>query len=130
MKYEDALNWIHGLYRFGSNLGLTRMTKLMELLGNPQHKFRSVHVAGTNGKGSTSAFLAQILQAEGLSVGLYTSPYIEAFTNRMALNGQDIAEDELVELVRQVKWAVEALAASEVGQPTEFEVVTALAFPY
>ncbi len=130
MKYEDALNWIHGLYRFGSNLGLTRMTKLMELLGNPQHKFRSVHVAGTNGKGSTSAFLAQILQAEGLSVGLYTSPYIEAFTNRMALNGQDIAEDELVELVRQVKWAVEELAASEIGQPTEFEVVTALAFTY
>lgn len=130
MKYEEALNWIHGLYRFGSNLGLERVTKLMELLGNPQDKFRSVHVAGTNGKGSTSAFLAQILQAEGLSVGLYTSPYIEAFTNRMAINGRDISEQELVELVKQVKWAVDELAASEVGQPTEFEVVTALAFTY
>ncbi|HZK23832.1 MAG TPA: folylpolyglutamate synthase/dihydrofolate synthase family protein, partial [Oscillospiraceae bacterium] len=130
MKYEEALNWIHGLYRFGSNLGLERVTKLMELLDNPQDKFRSVHVAGTNGKGSTAAFLAQILQAEGLSVGLYTSPYIEAFTNRMALNGHDIGEAELVELVKQVKWAVDELAASAIGQPTEFEVVTALAFTY
>ncbi|NLZ39236.1 MAG: bifunctional folylpolyglutamate synthase/dihydrofolate synthase [Firmicutes bacterium] len=130
MNYEEALNWIHGLYRFGSNLGLERITKLMEMLGNPQHKFRSIHVAGTNGKGSTSAFLAKILEAEGYRVGLYTSPYIEAFTNRMAINGKDISKDHLVKLVSEVKGAVEELAASPIGQPTEFEVVTALAFTY
>ena len=130
MNYEEALNWIHGLYRFGASLGLERVTKLMELLGNPQQKFRTIHVAGTNGKGSTSAFLAKILEAEGYRVGLYTSPYIEAFTNRMAINGKDISEDYLVKLVEEVKGAVEELAASPIGQPTEFEVVTALAFTY
>ena len=66
MNYDEALSWIHGLYRFGSNLGLERINKLMAMLGNPQDKFRSVHIAGTNGKGSTAAFLAEILQAEGL----------------------------------------------------------------
>ncbi|MCR3922309.1 MAG: bifunctional folylpolyglutamate synthase/dihydrofolate synthase [Firmicutes bacterium] len=130
MKYEDALQWIHGLHRFGSNLGLERVTKLMDLLGNPQNKFRSVHVAGTNGKGSTAAFLAEILEAEGFRVGLYTSPYLEAFTNRMAINGEDISQEHLVQLVEQVKAAVDQLATSELGHPTEFEVVTALAFTY
>jgi len=130
MEYQEALEWIHGLYRFGSNLGLERVSRLMELLGNPQHRFKSVHIAGTNGKGSTASFLAEMLQAEGLKVGLYTSPYIEKFTNRMAINGIDIDEKEIVQLVEKVKPVVEELAADEVGQPTEFEVVTALAFTY
>ncbi|HHX75129.1 MAG TPA: bifunctional folylpolyglutamate synthase/dihydrofolate synthase, partial [Firmicutes bacterium] len=130
MNYQEALDWIHSLYRFGSNLGLERVTRLMKLLGNPQQQFRSVHIAGTNGKGSTAAFLAAMLQAEGLKVGLYTSPYIEAFTNRMAINGIDIDKDHLVAIVQKVKAAVEEMAAGEAGQPTEFEVVTALAFTY
>lgn len=129
MNYDEALSWIHGLYRFGSNLGLERINKLMAMLGNPQDKFRSVHIAGTNGKGSTAAFLAEILQAEGLRVGLYTSPYIEAFTNRMAVNGHDIAPGDLVRIVKKVKPLVEELTKSD-SQPTEFEVVTALAFTY
>ncbi|NLP36899.1 MAG: bifunctional folylpolyglutamate synthase/dihydrofolate synthase [Firmicutes bacterium] len=130
MDYQKALEWIHGLYRFGSNLGLERVNRLMELLGNPQHQFQSIHIAGTNGKGSTASFLAEMLQAEGFKVGLYTSPYIEKFTNRMAINGIDISEEEIVRIVEKVKPAVEELAAGEVGQPTEFEVVTALAFTY
>ena len=72
MNYQEALDWIHSLYRFGANLGLERVTRLMELLGNPQQQFRSVHIAGTNGKGSTAAFLAAMLQAGGYKVGLYT----------------------------------------------------------
>ena len=130
MNYQEALDWIHSLYRFGANLGLERVTRLMELLGNPQQRFRSVHIAGTNGKGSTAAFLAAMLQAEGLKVGLYTSPYIEAFTNRLAINGVDIDKDHLVAIVKKVKAAVEEMRNSNVGQPTEFEVVTALAFTY
>ena len=130
MNYQEALDWIHSLYRFGANLGLERVTRLMELLGNPQQQFRSVHIAGTNGKGSTAAFLAAMLQAEGYKVGLYTSPYIEAFTNRMAINGVDIDKNHLVAIVKKVKATVEEMKNSEAGQPTEFEVVTALAFTY
>ncbi|MDW7652313.1 MAG: folylpolyglutamate synthase/dihydrofolate synthase family protein [Bacillota bacterium] len=130
MNYEEALNWIHGLYRFGSNPGLERISELLSRLGNPQNQLRCVHIAGTNGKGSTAAFLASILEAEGNRVGLYTSPYLEAFTNRMAVNGYDIDAAELVRLVEQVRPHVEAIADTPAGPPTEFEVVTALAFTY
>lgn len=130
MDYREALDWIHSLCRFGNNPGLERVEKLLAALGNPEKRLRCVHVAGTNGKGSTCAFLAAMLEAEGFRVGLYTSPYLEAFTNRMAVDGTDIQEDKLIRLVEKVKPLVEQIAATEVGQPTEFEVVTALAFAY
>ena len=130
MNYQEALDWIHGLHRFGWNPGLSRVVCLLERLGNPQQKLRCIHIAGTNGKGSTAAFLASILEAQGFRVGLYTSPYMEAFTNRMGVNGEDIDRDTLVRLVEEVKPHVDAIAATNLGQPTEFEVVTALAFLY
>lgn len=130
MNLQQAVSWIHSLYRFGSNPGLERIEAVLERLGNPHRDLRCVHIAGTNGKGSTAAMLASILEAEGFSVGLYTSPYLEAFTNRMAINGRDIGETELVKLVAEVRPVVEQVKQTELGPPTEFEVVTALAFTY
>ncbi len=130
MDLQQALSWIHGLYRFGSNPGLERIEAVLDLLGNPHRTLRCLHIAGTNGKGSTAAMLASMLEAEGYSVGLYTSPYLEAFTNRMAINGRDISEDELVKLVAEIRPLVEEVSRTDLGQPTEFEVVTALAFAY
>lgn len=130
MNFTQALDWIHGLHRFGMNPGLERIEELMKRLGDPQKKLRCVHIAGTNGKGSTAAFLASMLEAEGYRVALYTSPYLESFTNRMAINGSDISRERLAALVDDVKPHVEAIAQTALGQPTEFEVVTALAFTY
>jgi dihydrofolate synthase/folylpolyglutamate synthase len=130
LNYQEALNWIHGLARFGSNQGLERIRELLRMLGDPQDRLRCVHIAGTNGKGSTAVFLASMLAAEGCRVGLYTSPYLEAFTNRMAVAGVDIDEHSLAALVGRVKPLVEEIAVTEFGQPTEFEVVTAMAFTY
>ncbi|UNC90899.1 bifunctional folylpolyglutamate synthase/dihydrofolate synthase [Candidatus Contubernalis alkaliaceticus] len=131
MNYLEALDWIHSIGRFGIKPGLARMSKMMELLGNPQKKIKVIHIAGTNGKGSTAAFLSKILEEAGYSVGLYTSPYLEAFTNRMAINGNDIPEDRLVEIVNIVKPMVDDISKDfELGQMTEFEVVTCIAFYY
>ncbi len=129
--YYEALDWIHGLGRFGMKPGLERIRAMLERIGNPHHKIRFVHIAGTNGKGSTAVLLASMLQAAGYRVGLYTSPYLQSFNNRMAINGHDIEQDELVELVGQVRPVVEEITADEqLGQPTEFEVVTLLALAY
>jgi len=130
MNYAEALAWIHSLYRFGINPGLERIKALLERLGDPQKRLRCVHIAGTNGKGSTAAFLASMLENEGKRVALYTSPYLEAFTNRMAINGADISRERLAALTTEVRLQVEAVAGTDLGQPTEFEVVTALAFKY
>lgn len=130
MNYQDALSWVHSLSRFGSNPGLERIEELLAGLGNPHTRLRCIHIAGTNGKGSVAAFLTSMLEAEGWRVGLYTSPYLESFTNRMAINGRDIGEEHLARLVARIRPLVEDIAATELGQPTEFEVVTALAFTY
>ncbi len=131
MHYEEALDWIHSIARFGMNQGLERIEALLDLLGNPHRSCKYLHIGGTNGKGSTAAFAAAMLEEAGYRVGLYTSPYLVQFTNRMAINGRDIPRKRLVELVNKVKPLVEKIAADPVlGQPTEFEVVTALAFCY
>lgn len=131
LNYEQALAWIHGIARFGMNQGLQRIEKLLDRLGNPHQKLNFLHIGGTNGKGSIAAFAAAVLEAAGYRVGLYTSPYLEKFTNRMAINGQDIAPGRLVELVEIIKPYVAEIAADPAcGHPTEFEVVTALALTY
>lgn len=130
MQYQDALAWIHSLYRFGSRPGLERIEALLYELGNPEKELNCIHITGTNGKGSTAAMLASMLKELGFSVGLYTSPYMEAFTNRMAVDGSDIAGEDLAGLVARVKPIVEKISLSDPGPPTEFEVVTALAFLY
>lgn len=130
-RYREALQWIHGLGRFGIKPGLERITALLQMLGNPHGRLSYVHIAGSNGKGSTAAMLASVLRAAGYSCGLYTSPYLLSFTNRMAVDGDDIGQEDLVTLVEKVKPLVEEISADEnLGDMTEFEVVTALALLY
>lgn len=130
MNYAETLAWIHSLYRFGMNPGLERIKALLRRLGDPQKMLRCIHIAGTNGKGSTAAFLASMLEAQDKRVALYTSPYLEAFTNRMAINGVDICRERLTALATDVRLQVDEMVRTGAGQPTEFEVVTALAFLY
>lgn len=129
--YLKALEWIHGLGRFGIRPGLERIAILLEMLGNPHHRVRFVHIGGTNGKGSTAAMLSSALRSAGFRIGLYTSPYLLSFTNRMAVNGSDIDHGELVDLVSEVRPMVEKISSDpRLGPLTEFEVVTALALTY
>ncbi|GAB7388679.1 bifunctional tetrahydrofolate synthase/dihydrofolate synthase [Bacillaceae bacterium] len=128
--YADALAWLHGLKRFGVKPGLERMNWLMERLGHPERSLRFVHIAGTNGKGSTAAFLASVLQQAGYDVGLFTSPHLGSFANRIQVNGNDIPEQEVIRFVREVKPLAEELRASGLGAPTEFEIVTTISLLY
>ncbi len=131
LNYQEALSWIHSRERFGINPGLSRIEYMLACLGNPHLDLKVIHIAGTNGKGSTAAFTAAVLQEAGYRTGLYTSPYLESFTNRMAVDGTDVAEEALVLLVNKIKPVVEETSnILELGPPTEFEVVTALAFAY
>lgn len=128
--YEQAVDWINGLVSLGMKPGLKRMEALMKAFGNPERRLKVIHVAGTNGKGSTCRIIAQILQQSGYDVGTFTSPYIERFTNRIQYNSQDIPEEELLKLAQQVEPVVHDIAKSELGSPTMFEVITAIAFLY
>ncbi len=119
MNYEEALNYIHSLLVFGSQPGLERITELLEKLGNPQDKLRFIHVAGTNGKGSCCTMLSEIYKQSGYKTGLYTSPYIIDFRERMQINGEYIPKEVLARLTKQVKDAGVVV--------TEFEFITALA---
>lgn len=126
-SYQEAVDWITGLVAFGIRPGLDRIARLMELLGNPHRRLKFIHVAGTNGKGSTCAFLTSVLQRSGYDVGTFTSPYITKFTNRFQYNGVDIEEETLLSLANELKPHVEAIAETGLGSPTMFEVSTALA---
>lgn len=129
-QYDEAIAWIHSRLRLGIKPGLERMTYLLTQLGHPERKNRWVHVAGTNGKGSTVAYLRTTLQAAGYEVGTFTSPYIESFNERISVNGQPISDEELVLLIAKIRPIVEAMATSPYGEPTEFEVITAMFFDY
>ncbi|OAB46671.1 bifunctional folylpolyglutamate synthase/dihydrofolate synthase [Paenibacillus glacialis] len=128
--YEEAVNWINGLIPFGIRPGLSRMEMMMEQLGQPQRRLKFIHVAGTNGKGSTCAFLTKVLLETGYSVGTFTSPYITKFTNRFQYNGDDIPEDTLLDLTNRLRPVVDNIALTDLGSPTMFEVSTALAILY
>lgn len=127
MKYSEALDYIHSFPRFSQGEGPERMARLMGLLGNPQERLRFLHVAGTNGKGSTCAMLSSICRKSGRKTGLYISPYILDFRERMQIDGEMISQEELRETVEEVSEAVER-CREEGFCPVEFEVVTAIAF--
>lgn len=129
-SYQAAVDWITGLIPFGIRPGLERIQMLMERLDNPHRRLKFIHIAGTNGKGSTCAYLSSVLIQSGYDVGTYTSPYITKFTNRFQYNGQDIEEGTLLALSNDLKPHVEAIAKTELGCPTMFEVSTALAILY
>lgn len=130
MNYQEALNYIHSTYKFGSKLGLENITCLLELMGNPHKALKVIHVAGTNGKGSTSSYIHSVLMTQGYKVGLYTSPYLEEFTERMRINGKNIPKDVLAEITEFTKGKIEEMLARGMQHPTEFEVVTAIGFEY
>ena len=126
MTLEQALYYIHSVCWKGTVPGLSRTQELLAKMGNPEKKLKFVHIAGTNGKGSTCAMLASVLGKAGYRVGLYTSPFIVRFNERMQINGENISNDELVKLTEYIK----PIADSMEDKPTEFELITALAFEY
>ncbi len=128
---DEAISWItQRMPQFGIQVGLKRMERLMELLGHPHRRLKFIHVAGTNGKGSTCAYLTRVLIHSGYDVGTFTSPFIERYSNRIQLNGQDIDDESLLKLANMVKPYTDQIAASELGAPTMFEVSTAIAILY
>ena len=128
MTYNEAIKFLYSLRWFGTKLGLTNTLKLAELAGNPHHQLRFIHVAGTNGKGSTCAMLESIYRAAGLRVGLFTSPHLVAFGERIQVNRQLISEADVVRLIGELKPMLATFSADE--HPTFFEVVTVMALRY
>ena len=123
MEIKEALAYINALRWYGSRPGLDRIGALLEKLGDPQKNLRFVHIAGTNGKGSCAAMTASVLRAAGYRTGLYTSPYLFRFNERMQLDGRPIGDDTLAALVEEIQPIADAMEE----HPTEFEMMTALA---
>jgi len=146
MTYEKALHYLDSFQRFGIRLGLERITYLLQALENPHLRFPSVLIGGTNGKGSTAAFLSSILRAGGYKVGLYTSPHLIDFRERIQINGHPIPEDKAVVLLNEMRSIIDqrqgqtsainpqasalSYQLSAIDHPTYFEIATALAFTY
>ncbi len=130
MNYQEAIDFIHSTYKFGSKLGLTNIKKLTELLGNPQDSYKIIHIAGTNGKGSTSNMIHDVLMTAGYKTGLFISPYLEEFTERIQINKVHIDKDSLARITSLVKEKIQIMLEEGYNHPTEFEVVTAIGFKY
>ena len=126
MNFEESLQYIHSINWSFCHLGLERITELCHKLGDPQDQLKFVHVAGTNGKGSVCAMLSQTLRTAGYRTGLYTSPYIKDFNERMQIDGECISREELAELTTLIRPIADAME----DKPTEFELITAIAFEY
>lgn len=130
MKYQEALDYINDKDKFGSRLGLSSIGKLMELIGNPQEELKHIHIGGTNGKGSTSSFISHALKSAGYKVGLFTSPYIERFNERIQINGLDIPDETLGRFTSIIKEKANIMIEEGFEHPTTFEIITAIAFMY
>ena len=130
MTREEVMNFIDNSKKFGSRLELSRVEKLCELLGNPQDKLKCIHIAGTNGKGSTSVFIHNILVDAGYNTGLYTSPFIYEFNERIQINNTPISDSDLTEIMTEVSAKVSVMLQEGYEHPTEFELITAAAFLY
>ncbi len=124
MTYDQALSYIHSVSGVFCKPGLERITELCSGLGNPQNRLKFIHIGGTNGKGSVSSMTASILRAAGYRVGLYTSPYVLKFNERIRVNGENIGDDTLAEMTERVKTVADKMT----DKPTEFEIITAIAF--
>lgn len=126
MTYQNAIEYIESTLRFGSKPGLLRIRELLEKMGNPQDSLKFIHVAGTNGKGSVSNAVSAALREGGLKTGLFISPYISDFCERMQINGENISHTDLADEVENIKPYAESLKE----HPTEFELITAVALNY
>jgi len=126
LEYKKTIKYITSLNKFGIKLGLRRIKKLLDALGNPEKDFRAIHVAGTNGKGSVCAMTASILRECGYKTGLYTSPHLIDFRERIIINGKKIPKNDVCKLMKKIRQAAGKMKI----HPTYFEVITALAFKY
>lgn len=129
MNYNDAISYIEGLAVFGSRPGFERINALLDAIGHPETGLKYVHVAGTNGKGSVCNTTANVLTSAGYRTGLFTSPFVSDFRERIQVDGEYISKDALCKLTEYVKATADELALKGI-QPTEFEVITAIAFLY
>lgn len=130
VSFHEAIEYLTNLTKFGFNFGLGRIEELLNRLDNPHRGLKIIHIGGTNGKGSTTAMLAAILQETGYRVGTFTSPHLHSYTERYLINGVEIAEERMAELIWELRPHLEAMVAAGFEHPTEFEVCTALAFLY
>ncbi|WP_080745755.1 bifunctional folylpolyglutamate synthase/dihydrofolate synthase [Clostridium novyi] len=130
MNYKECMNYIDDAARFSINLGLDRTKRILELLGNPHDKIKCIHIAGTNGKGSTTSMISSILIEEGYKVGMYTSPYIEEFEERIQINNTNISKEDLSICVTEVYNAANKIQEEGYSHPTQFEIITCAAFLY
>lgn len=129
-EYQESLQYLVNLTTFGINFGLGRIQELLKRLGNPERALRVVHVGGTNGKGSTTVMIAQILKGSGHKVGVFTSPHMHDWRERMVINGQMIPKERVIQVIKRAVQHLEDMVAEGFEHPTEFEVSTALAFLY
>ena len=130
MNYTESLAYLERLSVFGVRLGLGRIQRLLELLGHPQDRYRTIHVTGTNGKGSVSAMLASVLHQSSIRAGLYISPHLVSYTERMQIDGQPISEKDFAACMTTVRGFIEQMMAEGAECPTQFEALTAAAFYY
>ncbi|MCK5113048.1 MAG: bifunctional folylpolyglutamate synthase/dihydrofolate synthase, partial [Thermoplasmatales archaeon] len=107
MNFEGSIRWLYSFKKYGSKLGLERISYLVEQLGNPQNTIKIIHVTGTNGKGSVCKFIGSILQKAGYNVGVYISPHLQRFSERIVVNNEEISEEDVVLLVEKIKPVVD-----------------------
>ncbi len=130
MNYAEALLYLDELNTFGIRLGLVRMEELCARLGNPERCYATIHIAGTNGKGSVTQMMDAVFRASGIRAGRYLSPHLISYTERMSVDGHDISEERFAELLTRVRTAADEMVAAGHEHPTQFEALTALAFLY
>lgn len=130
MTYEEAVSYIESIHTFGSKPGLRRVRALCAHMGNPQDRLRAIHITGTNGKGSTASFIRAVLQEAGYTTGLFMSPYVDDFRERIQYNGELISKEDLAGEVEHADVSVRALKDLGYMQPGQFELETAIAFDY
>ena len=128
MNYTETLAYLDSLGKFGINLGMERIEDLLKELNNPEQKVRTIHVTGTNGKGSVTSMITNILLVSGLKVGKFTSPHLVRYNERIEVDGKEISDEDFALVVTAVRRAVESVMAKGTDQPTQFEVLTAAAF--
>jgi len=128
MTYDESLIYLENLCKFGINLGLTRIEKLLELMDHPERRFKTIHITGTNGKGSTTAMLTAILTSAGIKTGMYTSPHLWDYTERIVVDGLPISPCQFAEAIEYTSQFVDQIIQDGLEHPTEFEVLTAAAF--
>jgi len=130
-RYREHIKWLFEVRRFGSKLGLDYVSHLLAEIGDPHRDFKSIHITGTNGKGSTTAMIASILQQARYRTGMFTSPHLSTFTERIQIDGNQIPPEEVIRLIEEIRPICEEMAQNpELRHPTFFEIITAIAFKH